>query len=377
MEGPLPIGENEFGARAWAVPKHGEKHVPIIIPRGNVGANDVKFELLFCGICHSDCHSGHNDWGRTRYPFVGGHELFGRVVEIGSAVTKVQVGDLVGVGCIVDSCLDCASCHKGNEQYCNKGMTGTYGGTRTHGRVPGNQELQTFGGYSEYQVTHEHFILKVPEGIPHEAVGPILCAGITMFSPLNHWGANKGEKKTVGIVGVGGLGTMGIKLAAAMGNNVIAISTSAKKEELAKQKGATGFCVSTDPESIKQFAGQCDLILNTVSAQHDLNVYLPLLAADGTLVQLGGVFQPHPVSQVPLMFRRQAIAGSIIGGIKETQELLDFCAQHKVWPDYEVVEANKIDWVWDQLTGDGRNADGIRYVIDVKKSLANPDFVAQ
>lgn len=197
---------------------------------------------------------------------------------------------------MVDSCLDCKACGKGDEQYCHKGMTGTYNGARTHGRVPGNQELWTFGGYTAANVVHEHFILKVPDGIPHEAVGPIMCAGITMYSPLKHWGAFKGEKMTIGVVGVGGLGTMGIKLAAAAGHDVIAISTSTKKEEIAKKKGATGFVVSKDPESIKAHAKSCDLILNTVSANHDLNTYVPLLANSGTIVQIGAALAPHPVS---------------------------------------------------------------------------------
>jgi uncharacterized zinc-type alcohol dehydrogenase-like protein len=318
MEGTtIPIGDNEVATIAWAKTDKDSKHVPIHIPRGVVGDNHVKFDLLFCGICHSDCHAGNNDWGGCKYPFVGGHELFGKVSEVGKSVTRCKVGDLVGVGCIVDSCSDCKSCNKGCENYCYKGMTGTYGGNRQHGKVPGNAALPTYGGYSAAHVVDENYILNVPEGIPHEAVGPILCAGITMYSPLKHFDNGEG-KMTVGIVGIGGLGTMGIKLAAAMGHEVIAISTSDKKEALAKEKGASGFVVSKDPESIKKFAQRCDLILNTVSAAHDLNTYLPLLAKDGTLVQLGGILVPHQVSQLPLMFNRQRIAGSLIGGIKET-----------------------------------------------------------
>lgn len=226
-------------------------------------------------------------------------------------------------------------------------MTGTYGGDRKHKRVPGNQELKTFGGYSQFNVVHQHFVCRVPEGIPQETVGPILCAGITMYSPLKHWGAMDGKKMKIGIIGVGGLGTMGIKIAAALGHDVVAISTSPKKEEIAKKKGATHFCVSTDPESVKANANSCDLILNTVSANHDLNVYIPLLVKNGTLVQLGAALAPHPVCQVPLMMERKSIAGSIIGGIADTQELLEFCAKHKIWPDCQVIEADKIQWAWD------------------------------
>lgn len=252
-------------------------------------------------------------------------------------------------------------------------MTGTYNGNKQHGRVGGNQNTKTFGGYTGSNVVHEDFVIKIPEGMDITKAAPILCAGITMYSPLNHWGCKAGGK-TVGIVGIGGLGTMGIKLAKALGNNVIAISTSNKKEALAKEKGATGYVVSTDPESIKQNAGTCDLILNTVSAEHDVNTYVPLLAKQGTIVQLGLTLNPHPVSQLPLMFNRLSIAGSLIGGIKETQEVIDLCHQHNIYPDCEMIEAKQIDWAWDQLCGDGKNPDGIRYVIDIKKSLSG-DFV--
>lgn len=242
----------------------------------------------------------------------------GKVVEVGSKVTKVKVGDNVGVGCFIDACLDCPRCKEGDEQYCDKGMTGTYGGDKKHGRVGGNQETKTCGGYSASNVVHEHFVCKIPDGIPPECAAPILCAGITMYDPLRHWGATAGKKMTIGIIGVGGLGTMGIKISKALGHDVYAISTSAHKEGLAKEKGATNFVVSTDPKSMQENARKCDLILNTVSANHDLNVYMPLLAKSGTLVQLGLVTTPHPVNQLPLMFNRQGIAGSLIGGIAAT-----------------------------------------------------------
>ena len=208
--------------------------------------------MLYAGICHTDLHAGMNHFGDQTYPFTPGHELLGRVVEIGDKVTKVKVGDICAVGCIVDSCLDCSYCGEDSENYCAKGMTGTYGGKKVHGRVGGNPEIKTAGGYSGSNTVHEHFIVKVPEGMDLEKTAPILCAGITMWDPLAHWGfTQEGVKKCVGIVGIGGLGTMGVKLAAALGHEVIAISTSAGKKDLALKKGATGFCVSTDPESIK------------------------------------------------------------------------------------------------------------------------------
>jgi uncharacterized zinc-type alcohol dehydrogenase-like protein len=374
MEGEIPIGENEYKEVAWAVTAKGSGHKPIWIPRGNVGDEHVKFELIYCGICHSDVHVGNNDMGSTVFPFVGGHELLGKVTEVGKSVTKFKIGDIVGVGCMVDSCLNCSQCDNGDEPYCMGGMTGTWNADRKHGRVPGNKDLKTFGGYTGSSVVHEHFVCKIPEGIPLEAAGPIMCAGITMYDPLRHWGATGEKKMTVGIIGIGGLGTMGIKIAKACGNDVMAISTSANKEAIAKEKGATHFCVSKDPESMKANAGKCDIILNTVSASHDLNAYIPLLAKSGTLVQLGLVTEPHQVSQLPFMFNRLSIAGSLIGGMQSTNEVLELCAKHKIFPDCQVIEADKIDWAWDQLTGEGGNKDGVRYVIDIKKSLAS-EFV--
>jgi uncharacterized zinc-type alcohol dehydrogenase-like protein len=370
-----PPQEDEYKEQAWAKTSATGKIEPIFIARPNVQENHVKFEMLYAGICHTDVHFGENILGSTSYPFVPGHELMGKVTEVGAKVTKVKVGDNVGVGCFIDACLDCPRCKEGDEQYCDKGMTGTYGGDKKHGHVGGNQTTKTCGGYSGSNVVHEHFVCKIPDGIPAENAAPILCAGITMYDPLRHWGATAGKKMTIGIIGVGGLGTMGIKLAKALGHDVYAISTSASKEALAKEKGATHFVVSTSPESMTANAGKCDLILNTVSANHDLNTYMPLLAKSGTLVQLGLVTTPHPVNQLPLMFNRQKIAGSLIGGIAATQECLDLCAKHKIWPDCQVIEANQIDWAWEQLNTS--NKDGLRFVIDIKKSLANDSFIAK
>ena len=277
--------ENEYKEVAWGIEKEADKkHKPMWIPRGNTRDNDVKIEMLYCGICHSDCHLGYNDLHVSKYPIITGHELLGRVQEIGGKVTKFKVGEIVGVGCLVGSCKNCANCNKGDEQYCRNGRVETYNGPRRHDMVPGNKDALTYGGYCGSTVVHEDFVVRIPESIPTECAAPIMCAGITLYDPLRHWGACSGKKMTIGIVGVGGLGTMGIKLAKALGHDVIAISTSANKKALAEEKGASGFVVSKDPESIKAHAESCDLILNTVSVDHDLNVYVPLLAVDGVIV---------------------------------------------------------------------------------------------
>ena len=274
---PIPkCQDDEYPTVAWGKEGLDNKFTAFNIPRPKVTEKAVKFELLFSGICHSDCHTGLNHWNNAHFPFVPGHELLGKVTEVGAGVTKFKVGDIVGVGCFIDSCSDCSSCNEGCEQYCYKGMTGTYNGQKKHGKIAGNQATKTYGGYSESNVVHEDYVIKIPDGMDLEKTSPILCAGITMYSPLNNWNCLKGGK-TVGIVGVGGLGTMGIKLAKAMGNKVVAISTSAKKEAMAKAKGADVFVISKDPESIKANAHTCDVILNTVSAQHDLHTYMPLL----------------------------------------------------------------------------------------------------
>lgn len=235
--------------------------------------------------------------------------------------------------------------------------------------VGGDKDLQTFGGYSGSHVVHQHFVCKIPEGLPLEKAAPILCAGITMYDPLRHWGATKGVKMTIGIIGIGGLGTMGIKLAKALGHDVVAISTSADKEQMAREKGATHFCVSTNPDSMNAHKGKCDLILNVVSANHDLNTYMPLLAKSGTLVQMGLAPAPHAIGQLGLMFNRQSIAGSLVGGMAATDECLELCAKHNITPECEVITADKIDWAWEQLLKEGGNKDGVRYVIDIKKSI--------
>jgi len=264
-----------------------------------VGDFDVKFEMTYCGICHSDCHIGLNEMGNCIYPIVPGHELVGTVVEVGSKVTKVKVGDNVGVGCISDGCLNCTTCEKGDEQYCLGGKSvHTYNDKKRYTHLGGNPDQHTFGGYSGSNVIHEHFVMKIPEGLPADKVAPILCAGITMYDPLKYHGATKGVKMTIGIVGVGGLGTMGIKLAKALGHTVIAISTNADKKEMALSKGADEFIVSSDPESMALRKGELNLILNTVAAEHEVAHYLSLLKYNGTIVQLGLVKDLHTVNQL-------------------------------------------------------------------------------
>ena len=301
---------------------------------------DVKLDIHYCGICHSDVHAGLNELGGCKYPIVPGHEMVGIVTEVGSKVTKVKVGDKAGIGCITDACLDCEACSNNDENYCLKfGICGTYNSIkRPDGHYGGNLSTQTFGGYSGSHSVHEHFIIKVPEEIPLDKAGPLLCAGITMYDPLKHWGATAGGKN-VGIIGIGGLGTMGIKLAKAMGNRVVAISTSAAKEAMAKEKGADAFIISKDPESMKTEAAKLDLILNTVSAPHECSEYLSLLAQGGVIVQLGIIGEPQHINQMPLVVQRKAIAGSVIGGIANTQECFEFCAKHKIFPDTQLVEA--------------------------------------
>lgn len=363
----LPIGENETKVVAWGITEQDGKHKPMWIPRGQCGPDDIRFEMHYCGICHSDLHTLKGDFGPVRFPLVTGHELAGRVVEVGANVTKVKIGDPVGVGCMVDSCHQCDYCKDGEEQYCDTMPSFTYNGHRNYGRVPGNKDLQTFGGYTAENVVHQRFVFKIPDNLPLDKAAPLFCAGITLYDPLKHWGALKGRKMTIGIAGVGGLGTMGIKLATAMGHDVIAISTSANKEQMAKEKGAKDLCVSTDPESMKKFAKSCDLILNTISAPHDVNPYHSLLANSGTLVQLGGDPTPVKFMIVQTLFERTGISGSLIGGSVNTQEMIDFCGAHNIVPDTEVITANQIDDVWATL--EKSNNTGLRYVIDIKKSI--------
>merc|ERR1719184_694358 len=301
--------------------------------------------------------------GSTNYPCVPGHELAGVVSSVGKNVTKYKVGDFVGVGCIVDCCMQCQGCKAGEQHMCESGMTGTYNGMIKHGHIKTNSGW-TFGGYSGSQTVHQNFIIKIPDGFPLDAAGPVFCAGITMYSPLCYWGCLAGGKR-VGIVGIGGLGQMGVRLAKAMGNTVTAISTSPHKEMVAREIGADNFVLSNKPESMAVAAKSLDLILNTVSADHDLTALIGLLARDGTIVQLGVVRKPHPISQM-IFFRRVNLSGSLIGGMRDTQDCINFCAAKGIQPDTEMVTADQIEAVYDKLRE--KNDRITRYVLDVTKS---------
>lgn len=316
--------------------------------------HDVQIDIAFCGVCHSDLHTVRSEWPGTQYPCVPGHEIVGRVSALGAHVAGFQVGDLVGVGCMVDSCRHCPDCEEGLENYCN-GMVGTYNGPTDD--APG----YTLGGYSEQITVHERYVLRVRHTEDQlAAVAPLLCAGITTYSPLRHWHAGPGKK--VGIVGIGGLGHMGIKLARAMGAHVVAFTTSESKRTEAKSLGAHEVVVSRDPAAMAAHVKSLDLIINTVAASHDLDVYVSVLKRDGTMVLVGVPASPHPSPQVfNLIVQRRAIAGSAIGGIPETQEMLDFCAEHGIVADIEMIRADQINDAYERmLKGDVR----YRFVID-------------
>ncbi|MBW8898388.1 MAG: NAD(P)-dependent alcohol dehydrogenase [Massilia sp.] len=326
----------------------------LTITRRAPGPHDVQIEIAYCGVCHSDLHTVRAEWAGTQYPCVPGHEIVGRVSAVGAHVKGFREGDVVGVGCMVDSCRHCADCEAGLENYCDA-MVGTYNGPTAD--APGH----TLGGYSERIVVHERYVLRVrhPED-QLAAVAPLLCAGITTWSPLRHW--NAGPGKAVGIVGIGGLGHMGIKLARALGARVVAFTTSESKRADAEALGAHEVVVSRDPAAMAARAGSLDLIVNTVAAPHDLDAFLTLLKRDGTMVLVGAPAAPHPSPQVfNLIMKRRALAGSMIGGIPETQEMLDFCAEHGIVADIEMIRADEIDAAYERmLKGDVK----YRFVID-------------
>jgi len=353
-----------YETTAWAKKSAADKFEKITIKRNLPGDDDVTFDLKYCGICHTDVHIANNDMGSTHYPVVPGHELAGIVSGVGKNVTKYKVGDKVGVGCISDSCMDCACCNDGDEHFCANGFSMTYDADIKHGHMATDSGY-TYGGYSASQTVNQRFLVKIPDEYPLEKAGPIFCAAITMYSPLSHWKVKEGGKK-VGIIGIGGLGQFGVRLAKAMGNEVYAISTSPNKEAAAKEAGADNFVVSTDADSMKSAENSLDLILNTVSASHQLAHYLPLLKKDGTLVQLGLVLSDHQVQQFPLMFKRVSIAGSLIGGMPETQECMDFCAKHNILPDTKVIKADELESVYEALSN--KNDSIIRYVLDITAS---------
>ncbi|MFF8762919.1 NAD(P)-dependent alcohol dehydrogenase [Nocardiopsis dassonvillei] len=325
---------------------------PGTIERREVGPKDVLIDIAWAGICHSDIHTVRGDWGEVPYPLTVGHEIAGVVAEVGSEVTRHKVGDRVGVGCMVDSCRECANCLAGVEQYCLRGFTDTYNGTDRDGTV-------TQGGYSERIVVDEHFVLRVPEAIPFEKAAPLLCAGITTYSPLRNWNAGPGKK--VAVVGLGGLGHMAVKLAHAMGAEVTVLSQSLKKREDGLRFGADHYHATSDPDTFERLANTFDLIVNTVSAPIDLDAYLNLLALDGAIVSVGAPPEPVAVTLFTLFENRRSFAGSKIGGIAQTQEMLDFCAEHGIAPEVEIVRADQINEAWERvLASDVR----YRFVID-------------
>jgi uncharacterized zinc-type alcohol dehydrogenase-like protein len=337
---------------AYAAPAASEPLAPAVIERREVGPNDVLIEVTHAGICHSDIHTVRGDWGPQPYPLVPGHEIVGVVSEVGAAVTGHRVGDRVGVGCMVNSCRECANCRSGNEQYCLNGMVGTYGAVDRDGTV-------TQGGYSTHVVVDADFVLRVPDGIDSAAAAPLLCAGITTYSPLRHWGAGPGKR--VAVVGLGGLGHMGVKLAHAMGAEVTVLSQSLKKQEDGLRLGADAYFATSDPDTFSELAGRFDLIVNTVSAPIDVDAYLSLLAVGGALVNVGAPAEPLSLNVFSLIGGRRSYAGSMIGGIAETQEMLDFCAAHGIGAEVEVIAADQVNDAYERvLASDVR----YRFVID-------------
>jgi uncharacterized zinc-type alcohol dehydrogenase-like protein len=342
-------------ARGYATHGPTSKLEPFNFTRREPGANDVLLEIDYCGICHSDIHQARGEWGNSIYPMVPGHEIAGHVTRVGPRVSKFKVGDIVGVGCFVDSCRTCSSCKEGEEQFCEKHLVFTYNATEMDGETP------TYGGYSNQIVADENYVLRIPSALPPAGAAPLLCAGITTYSPLRQYGVKKGDR--VGVVGLGGLGHMGVKIAAAMGAEVTVFSTSARKEADARRLGAKNFVISTDPNAMKSVGSSFNLILDTVSGPHDMNAYLNALRRDGTLVIVGVSVEPAPIATFPLIIGRRRMAGSIIGGIRQTQEMLDFCGKHEIPADVEVIPISDLEKAYDRtVKGDVR----YRFVIDMK-----------
>ena len=342
-------------ARAYAAASPTSPLAPTTIPRREPGPKDVSIEIAYCGICHSDVHSARGEWGAGTFPLVPGHEIAGRVTAVGRKVGKFKVGDLAGVGCMVNSCRKCENCKKGLEQHCSGPASFTYNSTEQDKKTP------TYGGYSSHIVVDEDFALKIKKGLPLERVAPLMCAGITTYSPLKRFGVRKGSR--VGVLGLGGLGHMGVKIAAAMGAEVYALSGSPSKQADAKKLGAKHFVLTSDALQLTALAGKLDFIIDTVSGPHDVNALLGLLKTAGTLVMVGASPKPHEVSSFSLIMARRTLAGSLIGGMKETQEMLDFCAKKNVLADVEVIAAKDINAAYERmLKSDVR----YRFSIDAK-----------
>lgn len=329
--------------------------VPFSFTRREPGPHDILIEILYCGICHSDIHQVRNEWQNSIYPMVPGHEIIGRVTQIGAQVKKFKLNDLAGVGCFVDSCRQCPSCQKGEEQFCNTKLTYTYNSLDQDGKTP------TYGGYSKHIVVDEAYVLKISTQLPAERVAPLLCAGITTYSPLHAFKVGKDQK--VAIVGLGGLGHMGVKFAVAMGADVTVLSTSANKEADAKKLGAHHFALTTHKDTVEKLANQFDFILDTASAKHDIDMYLNMLAPHGTMVLVGIPAEPFAVNAFSLIKNGRRLAGSNIGGIPETQEMLDYCAKHNIAADVEVIRPQDIETAFERTI---KSDVKYRFVIDMR-----------
>ncbi|OYQ91267.1 hydroxyacid dehydrogenase [Citrobacter freundii] len=327
---------------------------PFTFERRNLRSNDVAMEILYCGVCHSDLHMTRNDWGAGIYPLVPGHEIVGRVTEVGSAVTRYQPGDTVAVGCMVDSCMECDQCHHGEEQFCREGMTPTYGG------LDRLTKDITQGGYSKHLIVREQFVLAVPNTLDLSRVAPLLCAGITTYSPLRTWGVGPGSR--VGVVGLGGLGHMAVKLAVGMGATVTVLGRSAAKATDASELGADHYLISSDEEAMKQGQNGFDIIIDTIPVKHDVTPYMSLLDVDGTLVLVGQIGPIDEQLTMPMVFGRRRLAGSLIGGIAETQEMLDFCGRKNILPDCELIRMEQINEAFERME---RSDVRYRFVIDM------------
>ena len=344
-----------IAAKAYAAQAPAATLKPWNFERREVGPHDVQFDILYCGVCHSDLHQIRNDWFPGIFPMVPGHEIVGRVVKVGAHVKKFKVGDLAGTGCLVDSCRTCDNCKEGLEQYCLNGSVQTYNGMDVYG-----DGTPTYGGYSNTIVVKEDFVLHISEKLSLAAAAPLLCAGITTYSPLRYWKVGKGHK--LAVLGLGGLGHMAVKFGVAFGAEVTILSTSPKKEADAKKLGAHHFVLTTDPEQVKKAMGSFDFILDTVSAEHDFSLYLSLLKTNGTHICVGVPSDPNKISSLSLIMGRKSVAGSGIGGLPETQEMLDFCAEHNIVSDIELISIKDIESAYERMErGDVR----YRFVIDM------------
>jgi alcohol dehydrogenase (NADP+) len=339
--------------KGYAAYSAAEKLMPFKFDRREPKPHDVLIEIQYCGVCHTDIHFIRNEWGMSLYPMVPGHEIVGRVTKTGSHVTKYKVGDTVGVGCLVDSCRECENCKEDLEQYCP-------GGVYTYNGMERDTKAITYGGYSNQIVCDENYVLKVSDKLPLEKVAPLLCAGITTYSPLRHWNVKAGDK--VAIIGLGGLGHMGVKFAVSFGADVTVLSTSPSKEKDAFKLGAHNFTLTTDEEQVKTLSNQFDFILDTLSAPHDYNMYLNMLRRDGSMVCVGLPVAPAQVPAFTLVFQRRHLAGSLIGGIAETQEMLDYCAEHNITSDVEVIPISDIEKAYERME---KSDVKYRFVIDM------------